>query len=194
MSCRTGYYDPTSQITHLGYIDAANRRQAMFDNSDDQDLGDIWSAVGAIGASAVQLIPGLMTGGASSGGAARGLAAITAFGNQAIQTLQKILQLAPQNPQQAISDATRITNALSDPQYVYQAQHGDDANALQNFKAQAGALFQQIQATAAATLGVTPTESTQTTLPAATPTITSGIDTTTLLIAGGLLAAVLLLK
>lgn len=122
-----------------------------FDQQGDT-LADIWSAVGSIGAAGVSLLPSLFGGGGSAaGGPARGLAAINAFGSQAIQTLNQILsqlngrQLSPAD---AITNAERIVAALSNPAMVYQAQRGNDADALRNFKAQANAILERIRAAA----------------------------------------------
>ncbi len=81
---------------------------------------------------------------------ARGLSEINAYGSQTIQSLQNLLGLAASNPAQAQADAQAFYNTLSNPAYVYQAQHGKDAAALSNFKTQALSLLQQIQAAAAA--------------------------------------------
>jgi hypothetical protein len=63
-----------------------------------------------------------------------------------IQALQAILAAAGQAPaQQAVSDAHNLVSSLSNSTYFYQAQHGDDAAALANFKSQATSLLQQIE-------------------------------------------------
>lgn len=111
-------------------------------------FGDVWNAVGQIGATFVGMLPAL-SGGGSAGGPARGLAAINAVGRQAIQSLQQLLSMvnSGQAPAAAaLPEAQRIAAALSNPQYVYQAQRGSDASALNNFKAQAAQIVQQIQA------------------------------------------------
>jgi len=101
---------------------------------------------------------------------------------------------------EAYSQADALVAILSDSDKVYQAKHGDDAAALENFKAQAGQMAAQIkqladqadaqrQAQAAAA-----TAATQTTTTAQT---SSGlvIDTTTLLmLGGGALVLILLLR
>ena len=179
--------------------------ESYFDqNGPGESLGDIWTAVGSIGAAGVGLLPALFGGGGSAaGGPARGLAAINAFGQQAIQTLNQILtqlnnrQLSPAD---AIANAERITAALSDPRMVYQAQRGDDADALRAFKSQAAAILERIRSVS----GISPAD------PAAVGTpITSGgsttavgqampdglsISPTVLLVVGGGLVALLLLK
>jgi hypothetical protein len=48
----------------------------------------------------------------------------------------------------AIANAERIVAALSNPAMVYQAQRGNDADALRNFKAQANAILERIRAAA----------------------------------------------
>lgn len=173
----------------------------------DGNLGDAWNAVGAIGASAVQLLPSLLgPRGGSAGGPARGLAAIQAAVQQALGSLNQILQAVrggQMSPAQAVSEATRIANALSDPQFVYQAQRGNDANALNQGKQQAASLVQQIQAAAGQTSGPpTPTGPNPAgpnpampspTTPAGPPASGGGIDTQTLLLIGGGLVAVILI-
>lgn len=184
------------------------RMEAIFDQryfdvrTDDGTLGDIWNAVGAIGASAVNLLPGLLSGGSSSGGPAKGLAAIQAAVNQALSSLNQILQRVTTGqmaPAAAASEAQRIANALGDPQYVYQAQRGNDAAALNAGKSQAAAIVAKIQAAAGA-LPIVNTAGTAPTMPMPGQTATpngndaDGIDTTTLLIVAGMLAALLILK
>ena len=110
-------------------------------------FGDVWNAVGQIGATFVGMLPAL-SGGGISGGPARGLAAINAVGQQAIQSLQQLLAMvnSGQAPASAaLPEAQRIAAALSDPQYVYQAQRGSDASALNSFKEQAAEIVRQIQ-------------------------------------------------
>lgn len=177
-------------------------------NNTDDGLGDAWNAVGAIGASAVQLLPGLFSGGGSSaGGPARGLAAIRAAVDQALSSLNQILQQVRGGQMAAAagaSEAQRIAAALSNPQYVYQAQRGDDAAALNQGKQQAAAIVAQIQALAGNTTpigggvntgGVSPVDTAaggSAQAPAASAA--GGIDTSTLLLLGGGLALILLLK
>ena len=181
--------------------------EKIWNNVDDDGLGDVWNAVGAIGASAVQLIPGLFGGGSSSaGGPARGLAAIQAAVDQALSSLNQLLAAVRSGqmaPGQAVSEAQRIAGALSNPQYVYQAQRGNDAAALNAGKQQAAAIVAQIQAFAGNTTasGTTspvtvPAGGTVANLPASAPTSNSGFaaDNSTLLILGGGLALLLLLK
>ena len=111
-------------------------------------FGDAWNAVGQIGAALVGMLPAL-SGGGPAGGPARGLAAINAVGQQAIQSLQQLLAMVNSGQAPAASalpEAQRIAAALNNPQYVFQAQNGSDAAALNNFKAQAAQIVQQIQA------------------------------------------------
>lgn len=178
----------------------------------DNNLGDVWNAVGAIGAAGVQMLPTLLNNqGSAAGGPARGLAAIQAAVQQALSSLNQLLAAVRQGqipPQQAVTEASRIANALSDPQYVYQAQRGNDANALNAGKQQAAALVQQIQQAAGASVPATTTGGITTTtgtspLPAnvqptanmpttATPN-GGGFDGSTLLLLGGGLVGLLLL-
>ena len=186
--------------------------EKIWNNVDDDDLGDVWNAVGAVGASAVQLLPQLFGGGSSSaGGPARGLAAIQAAVQQAISSLNQILAGLRNNqmaPAAAISEAQRIVAALSNPAYIYQAQRGNDAEALRDGKSQAAAIFQQIQGIAAAntnaplanangvttfTAGGVPGDAGTSPAGAGSAAI-GGIDNSTLLLVGGGLVLLLLLK
>lgn len=171
-----------------------------FLSGDGTMSGGIWGDVlGQIGAAGVSLLPSLFGGGGGgANGQAKGLQAITAFGQQAIQTLGQILQQlqgGQLSPNDAMSNAQRIVSALSDPAYVYQAQRGKDADALAGFKQQAAQMMSQIQA-AASTITVDP----KTGMPNATAGgqirasgNAGGIDTGTLLLIGGGLVALLLL-
>jgi len=168
--------------------------QRYFD--DDGSLTGIWDFLGQVGAAGVQLLPSLFgSGGGGSGGQAKGLQAITAFGQQAIQTLQQImqgLQSGQLSPGDAVSNAERISSALSDPQYVYQAQRGKDAEALAGFKQQASQMVEQIKAAASTVATATnPNAAGNNASPNATNN--KGIDTSTMLLLGGGLLALLLL-
>lgn len=183
-----------------------------FFNDTDADLGDVWNAVGAIGASAVQLVPSLFGGGSSSaGGPARGLAAITAAVNQALDSLNQLLAAVRGGTMPAaaaVSEAQRIAEALSNPQFIYQAQRGNDAEVLRNGKTQAAAIVAQIQAlagnTTAGGAGVnyggigSPVASSGGTAanPLASAPASNGfaVDNSTLLLLGGGLALILLMK
>lgn len=82
----------------------------------------------------------------------RGLREINNGGQQLMQALQQLLAAVSAgqiDPAYAVSEASRLASMLSDPAIFYQAQRGDDAAALRNFKAQAAQLVQQIQAAAA---------------------------------------------
>ena len=165
----------------------------------DGTLSGFWGdVVGQVGAAGVSLLPSLFGGGGgASSGQAKGLQAITAFGQQAIQTLTQIMQgltSGQLSPADAVSNAQRIVAALSDPQYVYQAQRGKDADALNAFKQQAGQMLSQIQAAASA-VRVDPKTGSPS-LPNAGPAVGQsggGIDSGTLLLLGGGLIALLLL-
>jgi hypothetical protein len=167
----------------------------------ESDLSGISDVLGQIGAAAtswgLNTLTSLVAGG--SGTQAKGTAAITAFGNQAIATLQQILAGIPSGQisrPDAVANAQRIVNALSDPVYVYQAQHGDDAAALTNAKAQAGELLRQIQALAGSvpTTGTTGQNTTVVPVPNQNTAVANSDNSQLLLIGGGLLLAVLLLK
>ena len=169
------------------------------------DLGSVWDAVGAIGAAATQVtLPLLLGSGGGSSGPARGSAAVAAYCRQAIDTLNQILtsmQAGQLSRADAVSNATRIVSSLSDSNYVYQAQHGDDANILRTAKSQAGELLRQIQALAGSgqtsPAGPIPNETSAgnvSTVASAPTPIVAGIDNSTLLLVGGGLALLLLLK
>lgn len=131
----------------------------------------------------IGMIKGLFS--ACKPGQACGLAGIQSFTSQAIQTLQSILAMLQGGqitPTDAITNAQKVAAALGDPQYVYQAKKGKDAAALQAAKSQAAQLVQQIQSVAAT---IKP--------PAAAGSI-GGIGSGTLLLVGGGLLAVFLLK
>lgn len=133
--------DGTSQISHK------SDRERMFENSDD-GLGWVGAAIGA-GSSLLPMITGLFSG--CKPGQACGLAGINGFGQQAISTLDQIAQMLQMRmiaPAQAMSEANRVANSLSDSSLVYQAKKGKDAAALAGFKQQAAAKVQQITALA----------------------------------------------
>lgn len=70
----------------------------------------------------------------------RGLSAISSGGSQLISTLNSIFSRYTSGDltlADAYSNAQRITGYLSDSNVFYQAQRGDDANALMRFKRQA---------------------------------------------------------
>ena len=161
-------------------------------NGDDQQLGWVDAAISA----GTALVGSLFNRGGSSQ-QYRGSAGINSAGQQAIASLQQILSAVSSNPpamplDQAVSEAQRIASALSNSQFVYQAQHGSDAAALQRFKDQAAELVRQIQARAAAPsgsiLGDPPTGS------GSTVSSSSGLGTGTILLVFGALAAVALLR
>ena len=169
----------------------------------DMTMGSIWDAVGQIGAAATQVtLPLLFGQGSSMNGQARGSAQIQAFVNQATSTLNQILatlQSGQLSRADAVNNAQRIVDALSNSQYVYQAQHGDDANILRSGKAQAAELLRQIQALAGSGVpaGQTPPAGP---VPISAPAgkvstpLVGGFDNSTLLLVGGGLALLLLLK
>jgi len=114
----------------------------------DDTTGWIPAAIAA-GSAALPFITGLFS--ACKAGQACGLSGINAFGQQVMQTLAQIEQMLTSGllaPGQAASEAGRVAATLSDSNYVYQAKRGNDAAALQNFKAQAAAKVQQITALA----------------------------------------------
>lgn len=75
---------------------------------------------------------------------AKGLAGITAFGNSVLAALD---QLATQpKSDDVIAQAEAQVASLSDPAKVYQAQRGNDAAALLEFKAKASSKLAAIKA------------------------------------------------
>lgn len=100
--------------------------------------------VGALAATAIQTGLGAADGigGGGGGGVAKGLAGITAFGNQIMQGLDQIAaNPVPEN----VSQAEKLAAALSDSAQVYQAKKGKDAAALADFKQKAAAKLAEIK-------------------------------------------------
>ena len=88
-------------------------------------------------------------GGSSSGGGctgqARGTTAITQCSQQVLNALDGLLQQVGHQPyEQIIQQAQTLVAALSNSQYFYQAQHGDDAAALASAKTAAQQKLQAI--------------------------------------------------
>jgi hypothetical protein len=120
----------------------------------DGQLGWVSAAIEAGAA----IAPVFLAGSQSGQSQYKGLQAITSGGNQLISQMQELLALVQSNPstgQQAVQAAQQLRTSLDTPAVFYQAQHGSDAAALTNFKSQADALLQQIQAAAAASAGTT---------------------------------------
>lgn len=101
-----------------------------------------------VSTSVVPIIFGATQGGGSGGGGqAKGLAAITAFGNRVMAALDDVqAQVSAMPIPQRAQAAQQITQAvsglvasLSDSAQVYQAQKGKDAAALAKFKTDADA-------------------------------------------------------
>lgn len=160
-------------------------------------IGDIFRTIGGITLGAtpaiVPLIPGLpqsvqnaisagsqilsgFLGSLSNSGQARGLAAINAFGQQVLAQFQQLAQAAQQGMprEQVYQVADQLVAVLSNSQYVYQAQRGNDAEALRNFKTQAAQLAAEVKQIADSVAGQT-TPLAQTT----PPTQTTGQTSTT---------------
>ena len=144
-------------MSFVQQIRAAKRNAAWLNNAPydgDDTLGDFWSAIGMVGASAVQLLPGLLGGGSSSG-QAHGDEGITAFGQQVALTLTRIreqMALGLISPQTAASEATRVEGYLYNQQYVDQPDGGSDRQALDQAKATARTMVNTIQNEASALL------------------------------------------
>lgn len=181
--------------------------------------GDIFKTIGAIGLGTapaiVPSIPGLsntvrniISTGAqvasqflgslnTSGGQARGLAAINAFGQKVLAQFPQLAQAAQQGMSRAevYQAADGLVAVLNDKQYVYQAERGKDAEALEAFKAQAKNLAAQVKQLADTLAGQTTTTGTTTT--GTTTTDTSFLDgafTNYLFLGGGILLVVWWLK
>ena len=160
---------------------------------DDESMGWVGAAIGA-GTSILGPILGSLFAPCGGKNVACGLQGITSFGNQAIQTLQQILQMVSSNPpmvspQEAISNAQRISAALSDGNIVYQAKKGKDAAALTQFKSQAAQLVQQITAAATAKQAQLQQQSAS---PLGGLAGSGGMGSTVLMIGGGVLLLMLL--
>ncbi len=113
--------------------------------ADDDGLGFPIAAVIGAATGVLPFIKSLFS--ACTPGQACGLAGITSFGNQVIQTLGQIKQMLENGllpPQQAVSEAQKVAGALADPNFIYQAKKGKDAAALATFKTQAAAIVQEI--------------------------------------------------
>lgn len=91
-------------------------------------------------------------GGSSSqgcSGQAKGLNAIQTCSTQLLAAMDALgAQVGQQPYEQIISQAQALVNALSNPQFFYQAQRGRDAEVLANAKTQAQQKLQQIIALA----------------------------------------------
>lgn len=156
-----------------------------FFNSEPEELGWISAAIAA-GAS---ILPSLFGGRQSA--QYQGLAGINQAGQQAIGSLQQLLQLVTSGQipaAQAASEASRIAGILNDPAVVYQARRGQDAAALQNFKQQAATLVEQIQFASASRSAADPG------VPTMGYTQPSGFDPKTVMLIGGGLLALMLLR
>jgi molybdenum-dependent DNA-binding transcriptional regulator ModE len=90
-------------------------------------------------------------------GQARGLAQITDFGNQILAAFDTLAgQLTPANALQIATEADKLVAHLNDPNAVYQAKKGKDAEALASFKTQAQQKAAQLKAAAAELARQTP--------------------------------------
>ena len=151
-----------------------------------EGMGWIGAVIGA-GTGLLPLITGLIS--ACKPGQACGLQGITSFGNQVMQTLDQIVQMLRSGmitPTDAIANAQKVSAALADPQFVYQAKNGKDAAALQDLKAKAAAKVQEI-ISLAATVKASPAAASQSS-PA------TGIGPILMLAAGGLVLLLALKK
>jgi len=94
---------------------------------------------------------------AGTPGQARGLAQITDFGNKILSAFDTLAgQLTPTNTIQIATEADKLVALLSDPNAVYQAKKGKDAEALATFKAQAQQKADALKAAAAELARQTP--------------------------------------
>jgi myo-inositol-1-phosphate synthase len=126
---------------------------------------DVLGKITGLAAPFANLIPGVGTfismglGAASgaisafggSGGVAKGLAGINAFGGQVMAEFDKLAGMVGQAGKREIdAEADKLVSHLSNPAMVYQAQKGKDAAALADFKQKAAAAAAQIKAATAA--------------------------------------------
>lgn len=188
-------------------------------NSELGSFSDIFRTIGTIAAGAsgpiASVIPGVSTGAANiiaavaqgtaamflvpkpPGGPAKGLAAIKAFCDKVLQALDQLAAAAANGQADratVYSKADQLVALLSDPTAVYQAQRGDDADALNAAKQAAAQKAQQAKAAADAFAQGSPggagTQQPVTIDPAtgqvipATQTATGGADITTIAIVG----------
>lgn len=137
--------------------------QVNFENQ----LGGFFSFLGKIAGVAAPIanfIPGVgqyvsaglrglssLSGGGGGGGVAKGLQGITTFGNEVINAFGQLLSQAANGQitkEEAYQKADKLVSLLSDGSVVYQAQKGKDAEALNNFKAQAKQKADEVKAAA----------------------------------------------
>lgn len=148
------------------------------------------------------------SGGSSTQGQAKGLAAIRAYVQNLLQGLEQIktqvaalsLTQRQQVAQQIAAQVNEIVSTLTNPQYVYQAKKGDDAKALQDGIRLATLKAQEIGALLTnQSVDTTPVTGTPVGMPNPTPIeqnpviVQQGIDAKDLMIYGGIGLAVLLL-
>lgn len=126
----------------------------QYHEANNAKLGNIFNQI-MQGIDAGLRIFGSLGGGGGSGsgggcsGQARGLRAIQTCSAQVLAAIDALAAQVGQQPyQQLIDQANQLVAVLSDPQYFYQAQRGDDAAALANAKSQAQQKLQQLIALA----------------------------------------------
>ncbi len=88
-------------------------------------------------------------GAGGAGGVAKGLAGITAYGNQVIAALDSVLK-SGNFDDGVIQEVESLANSLSDSTKVYQPKKGKDAAALASFKDKATQKLAEIHSRAAA--------------------------------------------
>lgn len=180
------------------------------------ELGGIWSSILSLATPFANFIPvagpfvsaglaGLqgLLGANSVPGQAKGLASIDAFGGQVLAKFDELGNAAANckiAPADAYKAADEMVAILSNPQAVYQAQKGKDAAALAGFKSQAAEKAQQVKAAIDRCVQQQQQQpGTQTQIingQVVTTPVAGGIDTTTLLLLGGvgLLVVFLVMK
>lgn len=92
----------------------------------------------------------------------RGLGAINQGGNSLIAALQSIFaqyRAGEISLQEALFESNRLQGYLGNSSVFYQARHGNDASALQNFKAQAASIVSSISSWVAPAAPTPPTDS-----------------------------------
>lgn len=158
--------------------------------------------IGGLSQALTQKIAGAVAGGASSlagglgggggGGLAKGLAGITNYGNEVIRVLSEAKNANLDGAM--LSQAEALANSLSDPAKVYQAKKGKDAEALAAFKQQAGQLLNELRAKAAQQPTQQELVQQQQQQQAQGNSIFGGIDSSTILLLGGVFAAIYFFK
>lgn len=170
-----------------------NFYNTSLDGVDDDTMGFAWaSTLTSIGTALLGPIMGLFAP-CKGQNVACGLEGITAAVNTVKQKLGEIKsaiaagQVPPEQIGAAVQQAEALANALSDPSMVWQAKKGDDAAALAKGKTDAAVLVNEIKAAATAAAQ-------NASQSAGLGGALGGISPTTLLLIGGGIFAVMMLR